>query len=75
MLSSRFTLVIAVALIAIGATEMVRPFGPPIISRMPILVLLLGVLLAARYGAHAVAKQRTQIVSEVPKHPLGLSDD
>ena len=75
MLSSRFVLLIAVALILIGAAEYVRPFGPPMLSRMPVLVILLGALLAARYFAHAAARKRSQMINEVPRNPLGISDD
>ena len=73
MLSSRFVLVIAAALVVIGVAEYFRPFGPAAL-RNPLLVIVLGLLLAARYGSQAMRRKRQQMLDDVPDHPLGLSD-
>ena len=72
---ARVTLLVGVALVVIGMAQFVRPFGPPMLRNSPILVIIVGALFMARYAARAVALKRRQMIDEVPKHPLGLSDD
>lgn len=75
MLSSNLTLVIAVILVVVGMAEFVHPFGPAFLRTNPILVVILGALLAARHAAHSAARKRQKMLDEVPEKPLGLSDD
>jgi len=72
---ARITLVLGVALLVIGIAALATPFGPPFIRHNPVLVMIVGALFLARYGARTVAMRRLRMLDEVPKRPLGLSDD
>ncbi len=73
MLSSRVTLVLAAVVVCLGVVQMVHPFsGAPF---NPILLILIGLLLFARYGMARQRQKRIEMMNEVKDHPLGLVDD
>ena len=73
MLSSRLTLVLAAIVVCLGVVQMVRPFsGAPF---NPVLLILIGLLLFARYGMARQRQKRIELMKRVPKRPLGLGDD
>lgn len=67
------SLVVAILFLGLGIAEFVRPFGPPFLRNAPVLIIA-GLLLAARYGAGASARRRQKMLNDVPRRPLGLSD-
>jgi len=74
MFQSRLIPVVAAALVILGILELLKPFGPPYLRRPGVLILL-GGLLALRYVGVVVSRNRRRMLEEVPKRPLGLSDD
>ena len=72
-LSSGFTLVLAAILLCMGVAQMVKPF-----SRAPIdprVLIVIALLLFVRYGLVRKRQRRLEMMQNVPKKPLGLSDD
>jgi len=69
------TAALAVIALAIAIAEFVGPAGLRNIRISPTVLVIAALLLAARYGVKRQAKKREEILKEVPRHPLGLSDD
>ena len=72
---ARVSLLLGIALVAIGIAEMLRPFGPAFFRANPLLVVIIGALFTARYAVRAASLRRRRMLDEVPKRPLGISDD
>jgi hypothetical protein len=68
-------LTLPVLFVVLGIAEYVHPFGPPFLRNSPLLWIIIGGLLAARHGARMAAQGRKKMLDEVPRKPLGLSDD
>ncbi len=68
-LRSNFTIVLTVVALALVIYQMVQRN----LSPWYLIVLLL--LFGGRYFARQQVRKRAQIRNEVPRHPLGLSED
>jgi hypothetical protein len=68
-----FSLALAIVLLIVGVLQWVRPFSAAPIN--PLLIILAAVLLGARYLAVRQRQKRAEILKQVPKHPLGLSEN
>jgi hypothetical protein len=56
----------------LGVVSYFYPFGPRF---NPALLFLLAVLLGLRLAIRRQKIRREQMIKEVPRHPLGISDD
>lgn len=73
MRRANFSLALAIVVLVIGIVQWVRPFSAAPIN--PILIVVAALLLIARYTVARQRAKRARMLDEVPKHPLGLSDD
>ncbi len=69
---SRIVLILGILLVAVGIAEVIHPFGPAGMRSNPALVIVVGVLLAARHLAREAALKRKRMLEEVSDKPLGL---
>jgi hypothetical protein len=69
------TAALAVVVLVLAFAQYVAPFGPRVFRISPGILIVIALLLAARYGAYRQAKKRDEILKAVPRRPLGLSDD
>jgi hypothetical protein len=67
--------VLGVGALLAGIAEFVNPFGPVYLRRMPALLILIGLVMLAREAIWRQSRTREEILKEVPRKPLGLSDD
>jgi hypothetical protein len=69
-----FTLLLGVVALTLAVIQWIHPFGgQPRISPVIIVVILL--LVGARYAARQQTQKRAELMKEVPERPLGLSED
>jgi hypothetical protein len=73
MRRANFSLALAVVLLVIGILQWVRPFSAAPVS--PVLLVIAALLLMARYALARQRMKREQMLDQIPKHPLGISDD
>ncbi len=73
MLRAGLTLTLAVIILALGIAQMVRPFSSAPIS--PVLMIVVSLLLFLRYGLVRQRQKRLQLMNQVNKRPLGLTDE
>lgn len=66
------TAIAAIIILALGVVQMIHPFTGRISAGA---LILIGVLLGARYFARRQARSRERVLKDVPRRPLGLSDD
>ena len=69
------TAALVVIALAIAIAEFVGPAGLRGIHISPTILIIVVLLIAARYGMRRQAKKREEILKSVPRRPLGLSDD
>ena len=60
--------------LALAAVELIR-FGARGSRINPGVLVIIVLLLAARYAARRQARKRSEILKAVPRRPLGLSDE
>jgi hypothetical protein len=63
-----------VVALTLAAVELIR-FGARGSRVNPGVLVIIVLLLAARYAARCQARKRSEILKTVPRRPLGLSDD
>lgn len=73
MRRANFSLALAIVVLVIGVVQWVRPFSAAPIN--PILIVVAALLLIARYTIARQREKRARMLDQVPKRPLGLSDD
>jgi hypothetical protein len=65
-------LVLAVAALGLAIAQKIHPFGNRIPPGILVVVALLFIL---RYAMQRQLRKRNKLVNEVPRRPLGISDD
>lgn len=65
-------LVLAVAALGLAIAQKIHPFGNRIPPGILIVVALLFIL---RYAMQRQLRKRNKLLNEVPRRPLGISDD
>ncbi len=61
--------------LSLAVVQFINPFGARMPRVSPGFLILIALLLAARYAARRQAQKRAEILKAVPRRPLGLSDD
>ena len=58
--------------IGIAVAQKVHPFGNPV---PPSVLIVIAALLVLRFVLQKQLQKRNKLLKQVPRHPLGLSDD
>lgn len=67
------TVALTLVAVAVAVFEVIRSGGN---FRVPAFILIvIALLLGARYAARRQAQRRDEMLKAVPKHPLGISDE
>jgi hypothetical protein len=69
------TAVLAVTALGLAVVQFARPDGPRGYFSSFGLLMLIALLLGGRYAAQRQAQKRGEILKNVPRRPLGLSDE
>ena len=58
--------------IGIAVAQRIHPFGNPV---PPIVLVVVAALLILRFALQKQLQERNKMLNQVPKHPLGISDE
>ena len=65
-------LLVAAIALALAVIQWVHPFSARL---SPMVLIVVALLLGARYAVRRQARKRSEILRAVPRRPLGLDDD
>ena len=69
------TVALAVVALSLALVQFINPAGPRMSRISPGFLIVIALLLGARYAARRQARKREEILKAVRRRPLGLSDD